>query len=244
MQDLAEVNNFPPQSWQWGSGTILILIPPNQKNSGKKVVILGNPPNCTMGMGNKWDLLMRRNFPEVIADFEAYLLRLLSSSLLMRLAARGGYCALPHTCIHSQKQHSLLPFPTLLPPQKGTQPGWKRSLEFLAGKLSSLCSKWAVAPSFCCLFFSLGWVRCLVIHFYLDSFRHFHLGLRWGLGECQAALTLSSCIPWVLRGWRLLMTYSVHYCIHPLLSYVLHTRASEAFRVHLQTWDTVQKWCW
>jgi len=45
----------------------------------------------------------------VIADFEAYLLRLISSTLLMRLVSCGGYCALPHTCVHSQKQHSLLP---------------------------------------------------------------------------------------------------------------------------------------
>lgn len=44
MQDLAEVNNFPPQSWQWRSGTILILIPLNQRNSGKEVVIAGKSP--------------------------------------------------------------------------------------------------------------------------------------------------------------------------------------------------------
>lgn len=194
MQDLAEVNNFPPQSWQWGSGTILILIPPNQKNSGKKVVILGNPPNCTMGMGNKWDLLMRRNFPEVIADFEAYLLRLISSPLLMRLAACGGYCALPHTCIHSQKQHSLLPFPTLLPSQKGIQTGWKRSLEFLAGKLSSLCSKWAVAPSFCCLFLPRVGKACC--HSFLTGFlQAFSSGTQmgsWGMSGCPASFFLYS----------------------------------------------------
>lgn len=39
---------------------------------------------------------MRRNLPEVIADFEAYLLRLTSSAPLMRLAACGGCSALPH----------------------------------------------------------------------------------------------------------------------------------------------------
>lgn len=44
MQDLAEVNNFPPQSWQWESSTILILIPLNQRNSGKEVVIAGKSP--------------------------------------------------------------------------------------------------------------------------------------------------------------------------------------------------------
>lgn len=179
MQDLAEVNNFPPQSWQWGSGTILILSPPNQKNSGKKVVILGNPPNCTMGMGNRWDLLMRRNFPEVIADFEAYLLRLISSPPLMRLVACGGYSALPHTCIHSQKQHSLPSHPS--PPTPETQPGWKRSLEFLAGKLC-LCSKWTAAPSFCCLFFPWGGQGVFLLLAGLSS-GTFIWGSEWGLGE-------------------------------------------------------------
>lgn len=49
MQDLAEVNNFPPQSWQWGSSTILILIPLNQRNSGKEVVIAGESPQLYHG---------------------------------------------------------------------------------------------------------------------------------------------------------------------------------------------------
>lgn len=64
----------------------------------------------------------------MIADFEAYLLRLISSPLLMRLAACGGYCALPHTCIHSQKQHSLLPSspppPLHTPPHSTKKTAW------------------------------------------------------------------------------------------------------------------------
>lgn len=180
MQDLAEVNNFPPQSWQWGSGTVLILTPPNQKNSGKKVVILGSPLNCTMGMGNRWDLLMRRNFPEVIADFEAYLLRLISSPLLMRLVACGGYSALPHTCIHSQKQHSLPSLP--LYPQRRT--AWLEEKSGISCRETFyLCSKWTTAPSFCCLFFSLGWSRCFHSSLAGLSSGTFIWGSEWELGE-------------------------------------------------------------
>lgn len=138
---------------------------------------------------------MRRNFPEVIADFEAYLLRLISSPPLMRLAACGGYCALPHTCIHSQKQHSLPSSPPPCPPCKETQPGWKRSLEFLAGKLLSAASE--QLPLLSAVSFPWGGQGVLsFITSWIPS-GTFIWGSDWGLAECQAALPLSSCIPYV-----------------------------------------------
>lgn len=43
------------------------------------------------------------------------------------------------------------------------------------------------------------------------------MGLRWGLGECQAALRLSSCIPLGLKGLE---------ASYDLLSALLYTRTS------------------
>lgn len=169
------------------------------------------------------------------------------TTLLFSADEAGGSWRLLCTPSHMHSQpEATFPPPLPHPPSPSKRnTAWLEEKSGISSRETFFSLQQVSSCSFFLLsFFSLGWVRCLVIHFYLDSFRHFHLGLRWGLGECQAALTLSSCIPWVLRGWRLLMTYSVRYCIHPLLSYVLHTRASEAFRVHLQTWDTVQKGCW
>lgn len=134
----------------------------------------------------------------MIADFEAYLLRLISSPPLMRLSACGGYCALPHTCIHSQKQHSLLPFP-ISASCKETQPGWKRSLEFLAGKLSSLqqvnsCPFFLLSLSpgvgkVCCPSLLAGFLQAL-------SSRAQILGI-WGMSGCPASFFL---YPLCLKG--------------------------------------------
>lgn len=72
MQDLAEVNNFPPQSWQWGSSTILILIPLNQRNSGKEIMIAASPPQLYHGH-EELKRTVEEDFPKVIADLEALL---------------------------------------------------------------------------------------------------------------------------------------------------------------------------
>lgn len=108
---------------------------------------------------------MRRNFPEVIADFEAYLLRLISSPPLMRLAACGGYCALPHTCIHSQKQHSLLPSLPPPPPQQRNT-AWLEEKSGISSRETFLLSAASEQlPLLSAVFFSLGWARCVVIHY-------------------------------------------------------------------------------
>ena len=94
MQDLAEVNNFPPQSWQWGSSTILILIPLNQRNSGKEIMIAASPPQLYHGH-EELKRTVEEDFPKVIADLEA----LLKTNLLSSTVEAGCFwrllCTLP-----------------------------------------------------------------------------------------------------------------------------------------------------
>lgn len=137
---------------------------------------------------------MRRNFLEVIADFEAYLLRLISSPLLMRLVACGGYCALSHTCIHSQKQHSPLPS---CPCSPCKETAWLEKKSGISSRETFFSLRQVNNCPFFLLSFSprLGKASSFIISWIPSGTLIW--GSDWGLGECQAALPLSSCIPHV-----------------------------------------------
>lgn len=159
MQDLAEVNNFPPQSWQWGFGTILILIPLNQRNSGKEVVIAGKSPQLYHGH-EELKRTAEEDFPKVTADLEA----LLKTNVLSSTVEAGCFwrllCTLP----------LLLLFPHCSTPPTFTA---RINIPWAPEEISSWsggedCNPWRktltlslqqrVAPSFYCCF-SVDWAR-------------------------------------------------------------------------------------
>lgn len=176
----------------------------------------------------------------MIADFEAYLLRLISSPLLMRLAACGGYCALPHTCVHSQQRFLLLSPPLPGPPQRNT--AW---LEEKSG-ISSRETFFSLQQANSCLFFLLSLSPGVGKAFCHSLLAGFLQALSSGALIGDSGDVRLSCIFLLVSpmsegaGGFLCPIQCIIVSTHLLVTWYI-PRASEALGVHLQPWDSAGK---
>lgn len=138
--------------------------------------------------------------------------------------------AILHSLTHAFTARSNIPsLPCLFTP-KEKQPGWKRSLEFLAGKLPfSAASEQLplLSAVFFFFFFPFPWDGQGVFSYITGwiIFRHFQLGLRMGTWGILGRLASFLLYPLCVMELEAFLACSVRYCIHTSLSYVKCTKS-------------------
>lgn len=220
MQDLAEVNNFPPQSWQWGPAPFSFLSHSIKGTLGRRLWLLASPPQLYHGH-EELKRTVEEDFPEVTADLEALSNTNLLSSRVEAGCFWGLFCTLPPPlllCPHFSTPPTFTARINIpcAPEEVSSWSGgedwnpWQENTHSVSAARSS--------PSFYCVFLwtgrgggihsSLSWVTIF------RRFLHQAFRMKMLTVDIREPCLFLLVPPMFERGIRLLVAFSVHCCIH------------------------------